>query len=54
MDTVLFTDDQVLLATTEDDLQSSIYSLSKAATLFNMDISTEKSKVMAFKGRNPI
>jgi hypothetical protein len=53
MNTVLFTDDQVLLATTEDDLQSSIYSLSKAATLFNMDIST-KNQVMAFKGRNPI
>jgi hypothetical protein len=53
MDTILFGVDQVLLATNEDDLQRSIYSLSKAAMLFTMEISTEKSKVMAFKCRNP-
>jgi hypothetical protein len=52
MDTFPFVDDQVLLAKTEDDLQRSIYSLSKVATLFYMKISTEKLKVMAlFKVR---
>jgi hypothetical protein len=54
MDTIRFADDHVLLAVTEDDLQRLIYSLSKAVTVFNMEISTEKSKVMAFKDRTPI
>jgi hypothetical protein len=53
MDTILSGVDQVLLATNEDDLQRSIYSLSKATMLFTMEISTEKSKVMALKCINP-
>jgi hypothetical protein len=53
MDTILSADDQVLLATNEDDLQRSTYSLRKVATLFNMEY-LQKNQVTALKGRNPI
>jgi hypothetical protein len=49
METIIFADNQVLLAKTEDDLQRSIYSLSKVVTLFSMEISTQKSEVIHLK-----
>jgi hypothetical protein len=49
LDTLLYTDDQVLLADTEDDIQCSVYNLHFVAKEFNMEISTTKR--MAFQGK---
>lgn len=52
--TVLFTDDQTVLAETEDDLQRSMYQLGKTSEEYVEKISTEKTMTMAFKGKEPI
>lgn len=54
LDTLMFADDQVIIAKTEDALQRAIYNLQIIASDFNMEISKEKTKVMAFSGENPI
>ncbi|KAJ4439354.1 hypothetical protein ANN_07476 [Periplaneta americana] len=54
LDTLMFADDQVIIAKTEDALQRAIYNLQIIASDFNMKISKEKTKVMAFSGENPI
>jgi hypothetical protein len=54
VDTVLFADDQVLLAKSEDDLQYSVHNLNKRASEFFMQINAEKTRVMAFRGMEPI
>lgn len=54
LDTLIFADDLVLLATSEDDLQRSIYNLKLIADTYHMVISTTKTKVMAFHGKEPI
>jgi hypothetical protein len=51
---MLFADDQVLLAKSEDDLQYSVHNLNKLASEFSMDINAEKTRVMAFRGMGPI
>ncbi|CAG7824607.1 unnamed protein product, partial [Allacma fusca] len=51
--TVLFADDQAVLAETEDDLQRSMYNLTKTSEKYDMRISSEKTKTMAFKGKEP-
>ena len=52
--TVLFADDQAVLAETEDDLQRSMYNLTKTSEKYDMRISSEKTKTMAFKGKEPV
>jgi hypothetical protein len=42
LDTLLFADDQVLIAKSEDELQRAIYNLKKTVSYFNMSISIEK------------
>lgn len=54
LDTVIFADDLVLLATSEDDLQRSIYNLNLIAEKYSMEISTNKTKIMAFLGKDPV
>jgi TusA-related sulfurtransferase len=54
IDTMLFADDQLLLAKSEDDLQYSVHNLNKIASEFSMEINAEKSRVMAFRGMEPI
>jgi hypothetical protein len=54
IDTMLFSDDQVLLAKSEDDLQYSVHNLNKTASEFSMEINAEKTRVMAFTGMEPI
>jgi len=44
LNTMLFDDDLVLLATSGEDLQSSICNWSTAATKYHLEISTEKTK----------
>jgi hypothetical protein len=50
----LFADDLVLLPSTEDDLQCSIYNFHIVASKYNMEISIAKLKVMAFQGKEPL
>jgi hypothetical protein len=42
---LLFADDHVLIATSEDELQRAIYNLQKTISDFDMSISTEKIKL---------
>jgi hypothetical protein len=51
---MLFADDQVLLTKSEDDLQYSVHKLNKIASEFSVEINTEKTRVMAFRGMEPI
>jgi hypothetical protein len=51
---MLFADDQVLLAKSEDDLQYSVQNLNKIASEFSMEINAEKTRVMASRGMEPI
>jgi predicted RNA-binding protein associated with RNAse of E/G family len=53
LDTLLFADDQVTVAQNEDELQRAVYNLQVTASEFNMSISTEKTKIMAFAGKQP-
>jgi len=42
------------MASTEDDLQRSIYIFRIVASKYNMDISVKKSEGMAFRGKEPV
>ncbi|KAJ4427690.1 hypothetical protein ANN_25339 [Periplaneta americana] len=53
LDTLLYADDQVLF-TNEDELQYSIYHLNIIAQNFNMKISPNKTKIMAFQGKQQV
>jgi hypothetical protein len=53
-DVILFADDLALLASTEDDLQCSIYNFYTVASKYNMEIPIEKLKVMVFRGKEPV
>lgn len=54
LDTILYADDQVLIADSEDKLQISLHNLNKIATKYDMEISTDKTKILAFRGKDPI
>jgi hypothetical protein len=51
---ICFADDLVLLAASEDDLQHSLYNFKLVAEKYSMEISTEKTKIMAFCGKEPV
>jgi hypothetical protein len=42
------------LAKSEDDLQYSVHNLNKIASEFSMEINGQKTRVMAFRGMEPI
>lgn len=52
--TILFADDQALIASDEDTLQRAVYDLSRMTEKYNLMISTEKTKVMAFSGNETV
>jgi hypothetical protein len=54
LDTLLFADDQVLIASSESKLQRAIYKLQKMVSDFDMSISIEITKIMAFVGKDPV
>jgi hypothetical protein len=54
LDTLLFADDQVIIATSKDDLQPAVCNLQNIASNFDVEISTDTSKVMTFVGKEPI
>lgn len=51
IETLLFADDQVIVAENEDELQRSVFKLEKIAKEYGMKISTAKTKVIAFRGK---
>ena len=52
--TLLFTEEQVIIANTEDNLQKAAYKLNQTITENSLTISVQKTKSMAFKGRDPV
>jgi hypothetical protein len=51
--TIPVADDQVTTSDTEDNLLTTVYKLNKIITEYGLNISTDKSKEMEFKGRGP-
>jgi hypothetical protein len=54
LDTSLFADDQIIVAQNEDELQRAVYNLQVTASEFNVSVSTEKIKIMAFAKKEPV
>ena len=46
--------DQILIESTEDDLQRSIFTLQQIGFEYSVKISLKKTKIMAFKGKSPV
>jgi len=51
---LLFADDQVIIADTEDNLQKAVHKLNQIITEYGLTTSAQKTKLMAFKGRDPV
>jgi hypothetical protein len=51
LESLLFADDQLLIAKSEDELQWAIYNLQKTVLDFNMSISTDKTKLWHFQAK---
>jgi len=51
---MLFADDQVIIAYTEDKLQKAAHKLNQIITEYGLTISVQKTKSMALKGRDPV
>jgi hypothetical protein len=49
-----FLDDLVLSAASEDDLQHCLYNFKLVAEKYSMEISTKKTKIMVFCGKEPV
>jgi len=54
MSTLLFVDDQVIVADTEDNLQKAVHILNQIITEYGLTISVQKTKSLAFKMRDPV
>jgi hypothetical protein len=54
LNTILFADDQVIIANSEDNLQRGVFTLNNTLNRFGMTISCKKSKVMVFIGQEPV
>jgi hypothetical protein len=52
LNTLLFADDQEIIQDSEDKLQKFVYIINQMSKDYNLKISTDKTKVMAFKGKH--
>lgn len=52
--TLLFTDDQVIISITVDNMQKIVYKSNQIITECDLIIYVENTKVMAFKRREPV
>jgi len=52
LNTSLFADDRVIIQDSEDKLQKSVYILNQMRKDYNLKISMDKTKIMAFKGKH--
>jgi hypothetical protein len=50
LNALLFADDQIVLADSEENLQRAFFSLNNVAKEYNLRLSTKKTKVLGFKG----
>jgi hypothetical protein len=53
INTLLFADDQVILANSENNLQRAIHRLNVISKDYNMRISIDKTKVLTLRGKDP-
>jgi hypothetical protein len=53
INTLLFVDEQVILANSEDNLQRAIHRLTVLSKDYNMRISIDKIKLLALRGKDP-
>ena len=51
---LLFVDNEVIISNTEDNVQKAVYKLNKITTEHCLTISVQKTKLMAFKGLDPV
>jgi endonuclease/exonuclease/phosphatase family metal-dependent hydrolase len=51
---LIFADDLIVLQESEDDLQRSLFELDKIGQDYNLIISSSKTRVMAFRGKDPV
>jgi len=51
---LLFADDQVITADTEDSLQKAAHKLNQIITEYGLTISAQNTKSVPFKGRDPV
>jgi hypothetical protein len=54
LSTLLFADDQVIIADREDNLQRAAHKLNQIITEYGLTISVQKTKSVAFKRRDPV
>jgi len=54
LSTLLFADDQVIIVDAEDNVQKAAHKLNQTVTEYGLTISAQKTKLMAFKGRDPV
>jgi hypothetical protein len=54
LSTLLFAGDQIIIADTEDILQKAARKLYQIIIEYGLTISVQKTKSMAFKGRDPV
>jgi len=52
LNTLLFADDQVIIQDSENKLQKPVYILNQMSKDYNLKISTDKTNIMAFKGKH--
>jgi len=52
LNTLLFADDQVIIQDSEDKLQKCVYILNQMSKDYNLKISTDKTKIIGFKGKH--
>jgi len=51
---LLFANDQIIIPNTEDNLQKAAYKLNQIITEHGLTISVQKTKLMAFRGQDPV
>jgi len=54
LSTLLFADNQVIIADTEDSPQKAAHKWNQIITEYGLTLSAQKTKSMAFKGRDPV
>jgi hypothetical protein len=54
LNTLLFADDQIIIQESEDELQRSIFYLNNICKSYNLKMSVNKIKTMAFKRKYPV
>jgi hypothetical protein len=54
VNTLVFADDQAIIQDSEYKLQNFVYILNQLSKDYNLKISTDKTNIMAFKGKHSV